>query len=331
VRILYSFGQWCSGSQIQFERFAKQSSDDIRVAGYIGSSKNLLHINWTLDACNKDIKWHPIRAKKFFKHNGSPKIDLAVAGQLRSDIEKFDPELIICDFEPIVAHIAYTLGIKTWYCSPVHLFDGIDWQQGDLKYSYQLNPFRKILNNLPPADKIFVASPFGDIESSPVLKSGYSWLKPYHTPGKGLLRNKNILVVDKGRSSKIPRIFNSLDEPFVLFETDQIDNPVINYAQNLANGKYYHCNGESGYLADAIYNHTPKISLSPSLKDPEGLLNGIISQYYYFIHNLSQLELMDYYAVEEVEKVMKGAPCFSYLKKEWHHTLDEEIKNAFSS
>ncbi len=74
---------------------------------------------------------------------GMQEIELLV-----EEVAEFGPDLIICDYEPIMANIAKAMDIRLWYCSPIHMLDGIDWKYGQLKYAGLLENTRKNLTRM---------------------------------------------------------------------------------------------------------------------------------------------------------------------------------------
>jgi len=234
------------------------------------------------------------------------------------EISAFEPDLVICDFEPIVSNIASSLGLKLWYCSPVHLYDGIKWQYGQLRYNGILAKTKQTLLRLPEPEKKLVYSPFGDLAFGPSLKEGFEWVRPYHILGEKNQSTASVAVVnDLERLPILSKVLNCIP-PFDLtlftsFEyklshlecRDILDEE--NYKFVLNNTKWLMLTGETSYLADAIYNGVQKIALAPNLDDPEELLNASLCRTTLIGDDLGQVEFLGKYAVETVQKSLKKA------------------------
>ena len=146
MKILYS----CSnriGAGIQLTRFLENVHHEVRIAGYMRPTESLSHIDWTLDALTHSncIK-NNSELINLFGHKMLPRVCFDGVVTLLEEISEYNPDLVICDAEPIVANIAITLGFKLWYISPMHLLDGIQWKRGQLKYHSLLESTRKAVS-----------------------------------------------------------------------------------------------------------------------------------------------------------------------------------------
>lgn len=311
MKILYSAGNRV-GADSQLFRFLKKCDHEIKIAAYVKSSESLYHIDWTLDALYHNYS-KVDREKLFdlFKSNNIPRVGMKEIELLVEEIADFSPDLIICDYEPILATIATAMGIELWYCSPVHLLDGIKWKYGQLKYNGLLENTRKNLSRLPKANKTFVYSIFGDMVNAPELKYGYEWIRPYHIDATSSNNDIGVAVIpDSGRISELSKILNCIPPfCFTLFghstynlsHLESINLSSINtYSKVLSNCRWMLSTGETSFLADAFYNKINKVCLAPNLNDQEALLNAILCEYYKFGDDVAQVEYLEQYSVEKL-------------------------------
>lgn len=333
MKIVYSAGNRVGADHLISRLLAKQSNE-IKIAAHLKSSNSLSHIDWTLDAIyNKYTGCDRAKLVDLFGHTNLPMMGFDQAVQLIQDINDFQPDLIICDYEPIMANIAKTLGVKLWYCSPVHLLDGIKWGQGQIRYSGLLDNTRKTLSKLPKPDRIFVNSPFGTIQDGPELKPGYEWVIP-ETRKLSLDKYGTGMCVtnDSDRVSELSKILNCIP-PFdlVLFSNHKYDLSHLesyliseknNYWRAVGGADWMFCTGETSFIADAAFNGVSRLCVAPDLSDPEALLNAILVQLYGLGDDVTQVEYLERYSVEAIEE--------SYSKrfmKKYQCNADHGIKN----
>ena len=338
MKILYSAGNRIgANSQLCRVLTSLSKKHTIRIAAYIKSSHSLAHIDWTLDALyhNKIAKRNSCQLRSLFGHSNIPVVNIENAKKFLSEAIKFEPDLIISDGEHVSAHIAKTLGVELWYCSALHLLDGIDWSRGQLRYTSLLENTRKSISKMPEPDKIFVYSPFGDVAFRPILRTGYEWMQPYHITGiDGHKQYNNICVINEyERFSSIVKILNSLTEKVALVSPHSgsfnnidlfLSNDEESYKKLLGGCEKVFTTGETSYVADALYNNK-NICISPSLNDPETLLNAILVREYSVGSDVAQIELMDFFALDELEKAFSKENKTDFLSKQEHPKLHERI------
>lgn len=337
MKILYGAGNRI-GANFQLVRFLNHTNHQIKIAAHIKSSESLPHVDWTLDALyNKLTPKQTSDVNQLFGHSGVPNINLGQAEILLSEIDDFSPDLVISDAEPIVAHAAQSLSIPLWYCSPLHLLDGVEWSRGQLRYTSLLSATRKFLETLPQAAKTFVYSPLGDLKNRPPLKSGYEWIGPYRfkkLPTE--LVNKNVAIIpNQKRISSLTKILNCVDSELLLFtefkdKFSKLQNLDIKdtelYRKLLGECRWFFTTGETSYLADAVYNTVSRVCIAPNLQDPETLLNAIACRLCELGDDLAQVELMDKFSVGEIEKSMQRGGLSIQLNETFNKTLDEKVK-----
>jgi hypothetical protein len=336
MKILYSAGNHIDNNQ-QLLRFIQHSTEhEIKIAAYVKSSDSFTHVHWTLDALfNRLTPKNPQEISELLGHTGAPKTITQHTEILLKEVDDFEPDLIISNAEPVLANLAKALSVKLWYCSPLHLLTGIEWDKGDLKYLSLLAPIRKLLEKLPVADKTLIYSPFGDLTHCPTLKTGYEWIQPYWIPVENKSRTQNVAMVpNKTRTSKLTKLLNCVNFDLTLFthfsdsfthmQTKLIDD-LVSYQEALSNCNWFFSTGDTSYLADAIYNEIPKVCVAPSLDEPENLLNSILCKSYGLGDDIAQIELMEKYAVAELDKSQSVPNKQRYSKHIRSLRLDEKV------
>jgi len=337
MKILYSAGNRV-GANSQLCRFLTNLSPEhtVRVAAYVKSSHSLPHIDWTLDALHHNVipKSQAFELKGLFGHAGVPLVNLDNVTIFLVEIADFKPDIVICDMEPIAAHIAQAIEAELWYCSPIHLLDGVEWDRGQLRYLSKLDQTRDHLAKLPEPTKRFVYSPFGDVAFRPILKEGYEWVPPYHVTAEGSHDHDCLCVInDFNRFGALTKIINSSDKDIALISPyDETFSNIKHYG--IENSEEYKkllggCSkiintGETSYVADAIYNNKI-IHVAPTLNDPETLLNAILVQEYGVGSDLSQIELMDKFALDKTEEALEKVFSTDILSKQNRLCLHERI------
>jgi len=335
MRILYAAGNRI-GANSQLCRFvdAAAPQHEIKKAAYLQASGSIPHIDWTLDALHHNIITNKCSKEllNLFGHSGVPMVNIYSVTTFFKEVEEFEPEVVISDGEPIAAHIAKSLNIKLWYCSPIHLLDGVRWDKGQLRYTTFLNKMRQNLIRFPEPDRAFVYSPFGDIKFRPFLNSGFEWITPYYL--KSELGNNNCLAVinDYNRFSELSKILNGAANDITLYspykeEFSNMKTGLIgDLKKHLEKNSYQSIftTGETSYIADAFYSGC-NICVSPTLGDVETLLNAILVKEYKLGTDIHQVEFMESYALDEVEKALNKEPETNYWSLQNRPFLHEAL------
>ena len=334
MKILYSAGNR-SGADIQLFRFLKYYSGDIKIAAYVKSSQSLTHVDWTLDALDNDLV---VKTYSYltFGHKQAPPVSTEELKILIQDVKEYAPDLIICDMEPIMSHIAKTLNIRLWYCSPIHLQDGVLWEKGQKRYAASMENIRIYLSRMPEAERILVYSPFCDVVNRPKLREKYEWVSPYYFQVPHAGQEENVAIInDDSRISELSRLLNCLYSfQLRLFSRfshnlSNIDSASISDEESckeiLKEGGWLFTTGETSFVADAFYNGI-KICISPNLKDPETLLNAMMLRIYKIGDDVAQIERMKSFAVEEmVKSISNKNNRQDYININGHKKLHELI------
>lgn len=308
MKIVYAAGNR-SGAGLLLADFLSHSSDEVRVAAYLQPNHFLPVIHWTLDSLP-----------------GS-------RSTLLKAIDKFQPDLVICDGEPNVADIAAEIGSSILYCSPLHLLDGIKWDFGQQNhYTAALYKPRELIRSLPPTDlPILIYSPFGDVAMRPFLRTGYEWIQPYFNSVSSVddeRRTESILAVvyDSERRNKLETYIKGMERPDAVL-LDPIKSSTKEYANLLDKACWVLTEGQTKVVADAVYNKKP-LCIMPDLKDPEMLLNAICSAELQSRvgFDVGQVELMGKYCTGKLLDAFNRREQINNLSIQNRPKLHERIK-----
>ena len=96
------------------------------------------------------------------------------------------------------------------------------------------------------------------------------------------------------------------------------------YKELLFNCNKLFTTGETSIIADALYNGK-SVCVSPSLNDPENLLNAILVREYSVGSDVAQVELMEMFALNELETELAKPNRIGFLSKQDRPLLHERI------
>ena len=327
MKILYSAGNR-SGASLLLKEFMDNCPFDLKVAGYDSS---IINLDWTLNAVrNKYSRLNHGEFNSILDSSWVPLMDTDIGKKLLDDVNDWDPDLVICDYEGFIANIASGLNKELWYSSPVHLLDGFSWPTGLFRYKSLLEVDRKTIAKYPKANRYYVNSPFSLLNLP--LKKGYEWLCPMGTNVSGTGDFGGICLINNpDRISILSKILNCVNGDLTMFGTDKYDLSHLDsylleddYTISLENSKWLFCCGESTFITDGLRNGL-RICVTPNLDDPEALLNGIMTKGYHLGDDLGCIELMKHISVEYIDKSYNGPKNKIYSKKV--PTLLEKVVN----
>jgi len=302
MKILYSVGNRL-GAGTQLQRILDNISDkhEVKVAAYINSSTITSHIDWTLDSLHYNILGTKKKSQliKLFGGQNFPSLNLKNAEIFVKEIGEFDPDLIISDFEPISAYIAKLYNKQLWYCSSLHLLDGIKWKHDTFDYLFKITYARIDVKRLPIANRYYIYSCFGDMLVSPKLNKNYEWIMPYYKNIDDTFKIDNV-----ERFDKIKYFYNYLDER----KTD-----------------FFITDGSTSNISDAFYSGG-RVITCPALDNYENLVNAIMIKNNNIGSDLGQVELMDKYAIEQFEKAFDKEYNENYLCVKNYSQLHEKVE-----
>jgi hypothetical protein len=305
VKILYGIGKRV-GAGIQASRILNNiSNHEVRFIGSNISFPYLKFVHWNVDSLTRMNKLENI-----------PKYE-----RLIDDIAIWNPDLIISDAEEISAKISKILNIPLWYCSPLHLEDGLEWAKGSKIISDILIQDRAFLLNLPIANKIFIYSPFCSFNITP--KCGYEWVKPYYNICSETKDYNLAVIPDKNRFIVLRKVFNKVKQEVLYCSPDYSHS----YSDKISEcGGVMFLTGETSYIADCIYNNK-YMYMMPDNKDFETILNSIMVKNYKLGENLNQVELLEDIAPKKISKILQDKKTifniYSDSTKYLHEIIEE--------
>lgn len=279
MKILYAADNRL-GSYYQLGRFLESIASknyDIKIAGYKTSLKNL-NADYTLDSLLNFGK-----SNDNISFNGNYKY-------YNNEIKRFNPDLIISDFEIYTSIIALDLKIKLWQFSPINIYYGLDSiTKQDIgiyqHYPHLINPNHKraeyIANILDGSNKKLVPSHLCDNISKPSLIKGFDYVRPSFILGTAertcdtiiALATSNKNVIDKNKSSAILSSFQyeSLRGRIIITEKA--------YQDMIGDCSTFISDGTATFLADAFYNQKYCISY-PRYDDIESVICSYVNEFY---------------------------------------------------
>lgn len=302
MKIVYAAdNRW--GAAYQLKAFVENTSHEVKVAAYTKSGRLLSTIDWNLDAAKNNLD------------------------KLQLDIERYYPDFVLVDCEPIIANIAAKLDIPILYCSSLHLLDGLVWYRGQREYSNTIEQLRRKIYSMPAGITKLIYAPYGDlVNTSLQVNEGFEWIQPYHTKtlsSKDLSSKDLILSVieDPTRSVALQQIYESSGKYKII--TDTIGNG--SYLSNLSHSQSLLIEGNAREVADSIYNNKRMIFI-PQVKDAENVLNAIVCSNLKIGINLNQIELAGTSALSKIENAIEFIPkTFTVVNnhKKLHERIDE--------
>lgn len=307
IKILYaaSNNQNAKLQLLRFVEAVKNKPYIVKIAAYKNSSPDI-NIDWTLDSLLN------IFDKEQINLNNDN------YGIYFDQIKYYNPDLIISDLEYFTSYAANLLDITLWQCSSSIINFAFTKKQKynmsifkQYSYIFNKNPqhVQRIVNILDNSNCKFIYSHFGDSDNPPEIQEGYEWVRPYFSLGKnsincqhnivvGILKNnKNILKAVK-KSEDVVVFSEYIDEYYDNLQLKSIYNQQ-EYFCNLKNSKYFICEGQTSFLADAFYNGKKPLVIT-DYNDTECIINSTISEKLKFSKSFSSNLLY-----EEVSPVLK--------------------------
>lgn len=286
MKILYAASN-NQNAKIQLSRFLKAmdgSQHQIKIAAYKKSSPKDISIDWTLDAV-----LNIYRPDLLSLNSDNLSIYL-------EQVKSFSPDLVISDLEYFTSCVANELDITLWQCSSSMINHALSRKEkynlGLFKYhAHSLNrdavDTQRIVNIIDNSNCNFVYSHYGDMNSPPILREEFEWIRPYHQVAKDYVpckhyitaalpyNNKRVLDVLKRYPDSVVFTENTKEHYYDVRVKD-IRN-VDEYYCNLKNSTLFVCQGQTSFLADAFYNGKHSL-IFPDYEDAESITNSQISQ-----------------------------------------------------
>lgn len=292
MRILYSVGKH-QGAAHQIADFLAYNNHEIKIAAYHSLNRFVPNFSWTLDCLHND----------------------EFQARLEYDIRNYNPDIVIIDYEPIVAEIANKLELPIIYCSSIHLLDGIVWRRGTYKATAIVERERKIINKLPESMLKCICAPFEPIIQMDV-KPSYEWITPYYSQFSETT-DEIAVVVSSHRRAAFKEI--SIGLPLQFCERG---DDVYRRAGTIIS------DGCCAVISDALFNNR-RLLFTPDMHDIEGVLIASAAVASGFGRYLGQIEMMGKSArfeleqhIEKVEEPPHTVTPFLHSKK-LHERINE--------
>ncbi len=297
MKILYSAGDRI-GAAYPLRGFVDNCKHEVKVAAYLKSGFLLNTIDWTLDAIPS------INDNKFYRDSDAYKI-------LLNDVDYYEPDLIICDNEFLLADIAVSFGIKLWCCSSLYLTNCFVRSHNFYKYFYK-NIISQLERLSEHAEKSLVYSPFGDVVDCPKIKDNFEWVRPYHNLVLCEGEDKIAIINNDSRADVLRKILKSVPD----VDINTHDSYSDTYMDQLKRSNWEFNIGYTTSISDAIYSGITKMCVAPYFQDVETLINAEICSELNIGDNVGQVELMESFAIQEIEKSIMSISEKKYSLKE---------------
>ena len=280
MKILYALSDHIN-STLQFLRIAPLLKDhQVKVAAY-QRALNIIHFNYNISSVkpfigtSKDITFND--NYKYYK----------------SDIVKFAPDLIISDADIYTGLAAKELNIPLLQVSPFLLYDaltlGFQQKLNIKKYGY--STFRQKIKTQQIKKQIaehatnYVLSHFCDVIDRPILKEGFSWIRPPHVVSEIIERSAKNIFLSNNDKQIIDNTKYACGNLFVPYTYEKYAGWNVNsiydtdkYAKALRATGFFICDGNPINLADCFYNKRfCNMYLS---KNRDGLIYNALTEYY---------------------------------------------------
>lgn len=276
-------------SKVQLERFLKcldKSKFTLKIAAYKDYLPNC-NVDWTLNCLLQNYMSNPYS----LWNNNYLNIYL-------DQIKKYNPDLVISDFEIFTSFIATNLNIKLWHVSSKILNNGLHHlykQCMHLHKNYSIlypeeNLSAKEKDILYSADKNYVYSHWGDLLEAPTLIDGFEWIRPYYITGSyskpcqhqyvAVNTNNNYNIINELKDKEDAVMFTPYQEIRYGNIINKNIKDIDEYGCNLYNCQVFVSDGTESYLSDAIYNNK-KFIIVPDMYNRDSLANYLMYQKIY--------------------------------------------------
>lgn len=254
MKILYVAGNR-NGSYFQLKRYLpifKSTEHIFQIAGYKKSLKEI-NTDYCLDALLNFSK----PEDKSISFNGNFSF-------YAKEIYRFNPDLILSDFDIYTSIIALEKNIPLWQISPALLYYGLEY---NLKRKIGINKFNTniiskdlktnqyIKNILNGSKRKLVLSHLCDLEPTPQLEEGYEWCRPEFE-----LNNINRLQESCGYGVELADAFYNLNFTNLTLEDIDIESAPGTYAN------IYFGLSKLRWNTQDLNNYNFKISINNSVK-----------------------------------------------------------------
>lgn len=259
IKVLYAANNSME-SKIQAKRILDNlpSNFDVKIAAYYNYFPKYYDVNWNLSSL-------------FDIYNNKSKLELnsfnLKLNILHDQIKKYEPDLIISDFEPYISYIGMDLDIPIVQCSSSLIENCISYTHANLgaknrfKFFFVKNQSDKMFQDVMLSKSVLniIYSHFGDVDNSIIIKDKCIWARPYHI--KETKDNKNNPMSVSFNNYLFYKQFKK-NKDMIFYQEYDMDHPrvkninnVNSYYKDLASSKFFVCEGYTTHMADAYYNN----------------------------------------------------------------------------
>lgn len=313
MKILYASGNRV-GAGVQAARIISNlKGHDVKVAGYVSAFDFLPSLDWCLNALEMKKNYYK-KINQLLGHQGCPIVNIKNLKHFIDDICFFEPDLIINDSEPITAHIAQTLDIKLWYCSPLYLIDGLYWGHVQKRNVDLLEKTNFALKKMPKAERTYIYTPF-----NVQIRDKYKIITPYYNSVYDIVKPYNLAIIpNKEREPKIKLFLKHYS--ILSCSPDKNEN----YNNQILSAKTCIIDGDTSYLSDCLFNNK-KFCTIPVNNGVENLLNANVADSLGYSKNFGQVEYLRKDGILAIKNYIKNDHRYQF-KSNNQLFLHEEIE-----
>jgi hypothetical protein len=217
---------------------------------------------------------------------------------LFNEIKRFNPDLIISDFEIFSSMIAIELCVNLWQFSSSLLYYAL---KNEVKYNlgihrdygYLINSDKKTSSHikyiLKNSTRKFIVSHICDTPAKDIINDAFEWVRPNFVIGDGN-KKTDILATSIKPYQKITSLLTNRSIVFSQPPFCDIKNENL-YKQYLNECKFIISDGTSAFLSDAFYNQKYCFSY-PQSDSIESITSSYLNKYLN-LGNTNTIELRD--------------------------------------
>lgn len=281
MKILYSAGNRL-GSYYQLKRFLESIKNKNHIVKIAAFKKSLCNLNadYMLDSLLN------------FTNPGGPVSFNGNYSYYRNEIKRFNPDLIISDYEIYTSMLATELKIKLWQYSPINIYHALDKKTKQnigihKNYSHLIESNHKkseyVDYVMSYSSRKFALSHLCDCDNRPEL-IGFEWARPSFILGEDVDVCKYVIALAASNKKIIDEFKNKdaiLLTPYALEKYDTMkvaDIDSDHYKNALLNCKACINDGTAAFLADSFYNEKYSFSI-PRYDDIEPIICSYMNEY----------------------------------------------------
>lgn len=286
MKIIYSYGNLI-GAESRFLRFKENSNFEIKLAAPWHYSKNIKNVNWVVDPLYVDKK----SIKSILGFDPEIFANVNLFSSILKEVEKFEPDLIISDYDRYFPIIARFFNIKHYNISPLNFL--IFGYMLPTRYKSFLLKVKRKIKKIEDGS-YFIYSPFYNFPYK--MGQNFKWIKPFHKKYNSEM--KDYVVYNPNNKEYLNNVINSL-----------------NLKKNeLETAKWVLLNGTTDEIADVIFNSKARMATTLDFSDPELIMNSALIEEFGIGDSIGNIDIL-------------GRNCLNYFEKSFEKVNNFEIKN----